>query len=332
MFSNRSARQIRVALATLPLLAGSLLAQTEQITGTKYPFLWRVEGKIGEESAAKSWLYGTMHIGDQRLVTLPEVVDSAVESSDAVFCELDMKQAQRDQLSAIRTMALPRGQTLEDQLPVETYERLGKYLAKHGMSVDNLANLRVWAVNMTLASLEASFEGMTQSLDLSIYELADELDKETGGLETMDEQIQVLAGSSKEDQIAMLAATLDDLEESEARGSSSIEELLKIYLTGDEAALLEKASESMRDDKALNDRLLKRVLYDRNVTMANRMVEKMQAEPEKAFFFAVGAMHYPGEKGIVDLLRRKGYRITRIAAPPKVDKRDEPIRQQVLVP
>ena len=148
----------------------------------------------------------------------------------------------------------------------------------------------------------------------------------------MEEQIKALSSSSLDDQIAMLAATLDDMEESEAKGSNTIADLLKIYLTGDEAKLLEKASESMGDDGDLNERLLKRILYDRNTTMATRMTEKMQAEPGKAFFFAVGAMHNPGEKGIVDLLRTKGYRVTRIAAPPKTDKQAEPSRRRVLIP
>ena len=49
------------------------------------PFLWRIESKGLQ---APSWLYGTMHMGNDRLVALPEVVEKARDGADALYCEL----------------------------------------------------------------------------------------------------------------------------------------------------------------------------------------------------------------------------------------------------
>ena len=66
----------------------------------------------------------------------------------------------------------------------------------------------------------------------------------------------------------------------------------------------------MGDDEALYRRMLKPILQDRNKTMANRIADKLERDESKVFFFAVGVMHYPGEGGILEILRKmQGFRV-----------------------
>lgn len=313
-FLNRLTRGLIPLCLVLALPAQ---ATTTQVTGTKHPFLWRIDGKGNKTFATRSWLYGTMHLGDERLLTLPDPVEEARESADALYCELAMDQMQKQQQKLLLKMLLPRGQTLEDRLPEKLYQRLSDYVASRGGSMLTMDRLQVWAVNLNLALIEATKEKMTQSLDLMIYKDAKSDGKEVGGLETMDEQLDAMADMPEADHVKMLVHSLDYMEKLIARGVSPLRRMLNVYLTGDEDKLLAVAKESMIGDKELLEKFMKPMIVDRNIRMADRMAKKMEEHPEKSYFFAAGAMHYPGKDGIVVLLRKKGYRITRIGAPKK---------------
>ena len=48
--------------------------------------------------------------------------------------------------------------------------------------------------------------------------------------------------------------------------------------------------------------------------MAARIAERLRAEPAKAHFFAIGTLHYPGKRGLLALLAKQGFVLTRLAA------------------
>ncbi len=305
------------------LSAQATTQATRQITPTKHPFLWRIEGKGNQTLNVKSWLYGTMHLGDERLVTLPDSVEVARESVDALYCELDMDQIQKQAGKMMLKMRLPRGQTLRDQLTPELYERLSDYVTERGSNMLMFRRMRVWAVSVNLAVIEAAKQKMTQSLDVLIYKDAKSDDKEVGGLETMAEQLDALSDMSEKDHIKLLMKSLDYMEEQAAKGISPLRKMQKTYLAGDAQKLWALANEVMGEDE-VSKRFMKAMLTDRNVRMADRMEKKMEDHPDKSYFFAIGAMHYPGRNGILDLLRRKGFRIKRINPPSKVNADSRP--------
>lgn len=286
------------------------------VTATKHPFLWSIDGRGDRDFKVKSWLYGTMHLGDKRLITLPKVVNDARESADALYCELDMALLARSQLKMTKMMLLPKGQQLSDQLPPELYERLKKYMRKHGSSITRLKKMKVWAANLTLATIDIMKEGFIHSLDDMIYKEARSDGLEVGGLETLDEQMNAFTSGPPSDHVLALGQALDIGEEYDAQGRSAMTEMLEAYLSGECAQLVAKLKESSDRDPELAARMMKPLLDDRNVRMADRMSAKLVAHPDKSYFFAVGAMHYPGKMGVLELMRAKGYRITRINPPP----------------
>jgi uncharacterized protein YbaP (TraB family) len=106
------------------------------------------------------------------------------------------------------------------------------------------------------------------------------------------------------DQIAMVADTVKHHGEM----AGAIEELLTVYLKRDLRGLQDVNAKYMAlDDPALGDKLMETLIDARNV----RMVERMQARlKEGNAFVAVGALHLPGEIGILNLLGKKGYRVS----------------------
>src|SRR5690606_32017557 len=95
-----------------------------------------------------------------------------------------------------------------------------------------------------------------------------------------------------------------------------IRALLEVYLSGSLEALQAAADRALGEDKELAKRMMKPLLEERNERMAARMQQKMTQAPETTFFFAIGAAHFPGEHGILTMLRSKGYRIERVGKAP----------------
>ncbi|MHC4514832.1 MAG: TraB/GumN family protein [Planctomycetota bacterium] len=299
---------------------------TTQPTATKHPFLWRIESKGDQTFAVKSWLYGTMHTGDKRLVTLPDSVKHAWQSADAVYCEVKLDRSQKQREQTARRMLLPGGQTLRDRLPRYLYQRVSDYVRDHGFSMRAFDRMQVWAVSMYLDQIDSIRAKMTYHLDLMLYLDAKAAGKEVGGLETKDEQLGVQADIPEKDHIELLSHSLDYKEKLAAKGVSPTRRLLEAYLAGDEARILAQLQEAHGKNKELGERFLKPSV-ERDVRMADRMARMMTKHPRKSYFFAVGALHCFGKDSVAELLRRRGYRITRIDPPRKAKVDSRPTSQ-----
>ena len=308
-------------------LAACLLAFTLPAQGTKHPFLWKIEGP-GVEKAC--WLYGTMHLGDDRLLAIPKVVDDAMANADALYCELAMDEMMKNQVKMTKMMLLPKGQKLSTILPADLYEKLDKRLRKLGASAGRFDNFQIWALNLTMAQFEAAKAGMLKSLDQTIYATAKSDGLEVGGLETFDEQMAAVSAASQADQIAGLRDSLAYMDKLEESGKTSMGILLEAYLTGSEHRILSVVEETMGPDEELNERLMKPMLEERNGRMADRIAKKLtgQGKP-RSFFFAVGAMHNIGKGSVVELLRKKGYTLSRVAAPRPTDAEIKALQSEV---
>ena len=332
---NRSERQPswrRLLLALAPVLLAWLPAQNlpaqnlpaqnlpAQNNEPKpgLPFLWRIEG------AVPSYLFGTIHLPDERVTTLHPAVDQAIEDCDALYTELPMDL--KTMAAAIRLSALPRGQQLRDVVPRELYERLSRFLEDRGQSVGPFGRFKPWVIATQVPLFDHLKElAGGQPLDAQLYERARRDDKEVGGLETVEEQTGVFDGLSAADQAVLLREALDQAERHEKDGRNFYEELVAAYLSGSGAALEEITDADESEDQELADRLEKALLTDRNLRIAERMAHHLRDQPDTSFFFAVGAAHSLGEFGLARLLRTQGFELTRVPVTPA--SIDEEVRE-----
>ena len=192
-----------------------------EVQPTDSPFLWM----IGEEPP--SFLYGTIHLPDERVLALPDVVLAAFDAADAVYTEIPMDPA--TQMSAATMIMLEGDQTLADLLPAPLYARCDSFLGTRGYSMAMLSKIKVWALAAQLGLLDYIQQFSTgQVLDVYLYARAGEEGKELGGLETVESQVVAMDGIALEDQIALLADGIDDIADAEARGTHPVEELLEL--------------------------------------------------------------------------------------------------------
>ena len=82
----------------------------------------------------------------------------------------------------------------------------------------------------------------------------------------------------------------------------SLEDLVDIYARGDLDAIY-----SFYKKEDLSNTFNAALITDRNHRMADRIDSIMQ---KISLFTAVGALHLPGDEGVINLLRKKGYVLT----------------------
>jgi uncharacterized protein YbaP (TraB family) len=210
-------------------------------------------------------------------------------------------------------MQLAEGESLKGLLGDELYGEVAAYVQQKGVSMALFDRMQPWAAGTQIGMLDQLKEmASKQPLDMQIYQRAKRAGKTVGGLETVDEQVAVFADMTVAEQRAYVRDALANVKSEEAAGRKPTEELLKLYLKGDATAIEQKVMEFPLTDAKLKKRLMKRLVDDRNVAMADRIVRKLQEQPEAVQVFAVGAAHYPGKMGVLALLQQRGYRVTRI--------------------
>lgn len=269
------------------------------------PFLWKIEGET------EAYLYGTMHVQDERVVTLPQVVYESIEESDVLYTEikLDIASLVRGILEGV----LEEG-TLADIIPEPLYKRIDKYLISHGVSIIMFNEFKLYVLILELPSVEymKEFEDKL-TLDYYIYEIASVKGKDASSVETMGEHSRVFETISQEEQILLLNYTLNELEK--GRDEGYYEDAIIVYLKGDLDELMNTSSLFFPEHMEIARKVDKRMMTSRNLIMTERIINKMKKQPDKTHFFAVGAAHYHDKTGILERLERRGYNITRVEFP-----------------
>jgi len=287
--------------------AGSDTVEIEILEqGISAPFLWKIEGPT------PSYLFGTIHLPDPRVTNLKPSVQKAFDNADAVYTEIPMGFMDLIRVSSMAT--LPPGQTLTEILDKRTQDRVNKILNEYELSLSFFNNYKVWYMAAQLGQLDLLKEMMKNPvvLDMKIYSDAAAAGKEVGGLKTAESQIAVFDELSQQEQINYLKDSLDTIEEAMAKNKEPGTQMLDAYLSGDTAHLVELFTEYMDFSDPFSVKLYHRLLTNRDQGMSNKIESMIENNPDKSYFFAVGAAHLPRKDGIVGLLREKGYTVTRV--------------------
>ncbi|MCR4737563.1 MAG: TraB/GumN family protein [Bacteroidales bacterium] len=269
------------------------IAMLAVTTAFSQSLMWKVSGKSLKNP---SYLYGTIHIQDQRVFDFDSTVYRAFASCEAfamevLMDELDMKQVQE-------SMYLPKGKTLSGILPKEDFARLDSFCkARIGTSVIFLNTMKPVFLSSALEQAAMPTDQET-ALDLYFLQQARSQGKLCFGVENYADQIKALDALPLDQQIDMLMKVVDEpADESEKMYDS----LLQAYLAFD-------FDEMMRffADTSLPGEFSTMLLDKRNMVMLKKFVSLSKAH---TLFCAVGAAHLGGDKGLIAMLRKKGYSV-----------------------
>jgi uncharacterized protein YbaP (TraB family) len=297
----------------------ALLQRENKIVNGK-GLLWKIE----REGARPSYLYGTMHMSDDRLTTLPGPVADALDGAQTVALELgevlDDKKMEREIIKNIGLIAFTDGRTLDAVLTKKELRLLKNTLAKYQMPYAASRIMKPWFVMLSLSlplcEIDRQKAGF-KALDTTIARTAKRNGAKIIGLESVREQFAAFEALSIKNQKAFLMSTLRTAH----LLNDQIETMTQLYLQRRPAALWEfavymtekyassnKAQPDMisQDQTALK-RFENELVIKRNKIMRKRALPLLE---KGGLFIAVGALHLPGKNGLVALLKNAGYTLS----------------------
>lgn len=256
--------------------------------------------QISQPNLKPSYLFGTIHSSDPRVTQLPSLVQHRFEQADSVTLEININLS--EMVTSLFSLYLSPEQTLDKLMDKKEYRQIIDTLQEYGMPEEVTKRLKPWAT-MMIISMPKPQSG--QVLDALLYQKAQSLQKSIYGLETVEEQLAVFEGFSLDEQLTLLKGTLSYIDEM----PKIMEELHTLYLKRDLNQLLAYSQDYMQDDvhSVLIETFMRRLIDERNVRMVERMETRLQ---EGNAFIAVGALHLPGEQGILNLLEKAGYQVS----------------------
>jgi uncharacterized protein YbaP (TraB family) len=291
-----------------PALAASIRTEAAETPNGK-GLLWKIE-KPGRET---SYLFGTMHMTDPRVISLTAPAQKAFEASSTVVIEttdvLDQAAMMTSIMSKPELMMFTDSTTLDSLMSPEDKAVVSAALDKRGIPAGSVTKMKPWILSAMLAlpacELARKAEG-APVLDVKLAEDAKAQGKKLEGLETALSQLEAMASLP----IAMHVKGLIDTLKLGDRMDDVMETMIVLYTQGDTGtvwplfrAILPAGKNDAADYAAFEQTMI--------TTRNHGMVKN--AEPILAAgstFIAVGALHLPGKEGLVELFRQAGYTVS----------------------
>jgi uncharacterized protein len=297
-----SAPRHRPARVLLLRFVAALTAALLCLPAAAAPAAWRIAGKNGGEVA----LLGSMHVLRASDYPLPSLIDELYLRADTLVMELDLDDPNLagQQAVLLEAAMLPQGKVLRDVVDASLYRLAEERARGLGFDIGLLERMEPWLVAITLLDAGMKRIGFEAQRGLERYLVgkaaADR--KEIAGLESLAMQIGIFDDLSADDQEAMLAQTLQELDDAE----TVMNGLVTAWRDGQLDAMSESLLEDFDDFPELYDTLV----TQRNAAWTVEL-ERLLDDGRK-HLVVVGALHLVGRDSVIDRLTARGHRVVRV--------------------
>ena len=268
----------------------NLKAQLKKAENT---LLWEISGKRLEKP---SYLFGTYHFADKGFIDTMNVVNEKLSLADAIVGELIID---KDVAAKLMPYMMLKDNSLDKFLTPKEYKLVDDYLKKLGKYELKMFNsFNPMAVQTLIIQLTApkTFTETNPAIDQYFQDYGRANNKKVIGLETAEEQAQILFASSLERQKEVLIKYVKN----EKKNQAESQKLYNDYITQNLTAT-EKTFSKLED---FTPEEVDRLLKNRNI----KWIEKLPALMQKqSLFIAVGAGHLVGKDGLIKGLQAQGY-------------------------
>jgi uncharacterized protein len=280
-----------VCLALLLSCVGASAAEPQRHS------LWSVAGKTNTV-----YLLGSVHFLSQS-EQLPAVVDQAYGEAETLIMEIDMDDLDREEMQRVtgELGMLPANQSLERHLGAKTYAQVVERAQSLGVDPAVLQRFRPWLAAMTLVQLHLMKMGLDPSAGVEhrLTQRATRDAKPIQGLETLREQLGIMAGLPEEQQREFLLYSVEDTE----RATREIDTLLAAWRKGDGRALADLLAQGFAEYPDL----YRPLTVDRNRRWLTQIEPLLDDEDD--YLIVVGTLHLVGKDSVLDLLEGKGHKV-----------------------
>jgi uncharacterized protein YbaP (TraB family) len=259
---------------------------------------WKVSGN---GLSKPSYLFGTHHLIEKEKVPNFDKIAAIVPQSDVVVGEMDMSNMLGMQIKTIKACMM-KDTTMHDLLTQDEYalvdsrmkEVVGKGLDKLGVMKPVMLSTMY---ELTLYMKQNNLKKAPEAVDIVIQNKGKKAKKKIVGLETIDEQVNILFNSSS---LKQQAEGLVEVVKDKEKSLGVIEKLNAAYLAGD----LKAMSQLVNEEQYMSEADKKVMITDRN----NKWIAKLKTlMPKQSCFVAVGCMHLADEAGLIQQLKNAGY-------------------------
>lgn len=259
--------------------------------------LWKISGN---NLTKPSYLFGTIHMLCADDVVISPNLSKAIQASDRVYLELDMDNM-FEMLSVMGKMKMRNDTTLADLLTDAEYQKVKAFFNKQNSMIP-FAMLETYKPMLAASTLmQASLNCKKQvAMEQLVMKEAKAHGKGIKGLETMAFQMSIFDSIPYSLQAKQLFSYIDNYEKES--DNSEFEELTKAYLSQE----LDKLEAITKKEDAGMASFTEILLYRRNEQWTKKLAEMMT---NQSLVVAVGAGHLPGERGVINLLRKAGYKV-----------------------
>jgi len=260
--------------------------------------------RIEHRGKPASYVFGTLHSNDPRVTRIPRAVATAFESTRRLAPEIFVSGIELPEFFA--AAQFDDGRALADFFDPGSLARIAQALGPRLPPPRVFAKLKPWAVLLLLAQPHADDPAPT--LDQALVDAAHARGMLILGLELLQEQVSSLDAIPMESQVALVQWTLKQY----ASLAADHERATAAWLARDLKELARLADAPGRVDPALAPHLQalnKHLIAHRSLLMAHRLHLPLR---DGRVFVAVGALHLYGPEGLLALIARQGYRVTRV--------------------
>ena len=310
------------------------------------PLFYHVTGENGQEM----WLFGTIHVGDDRTAFLPQQIYDALLSSDALAVECDTEgfdalvEEDENLQNQVSSLYFYSDGTIADHLVTEDlHKNAVKALKATGNYFYNseYQKASLWSNAIDNFYLQQGHSLLSEKgLERRLEKLAEDNNIPLWEVESVLFQIEMMTGYSDHLQEFMLYSSAYSHGKDSWEGT---QELYELWCAGDETALIEQmkrepwafTEEDLEETEDMDQEDLETIRYIRdNMESINTELEKLYQEYVKSMesdrnagmlevakqylesgdtvFYAVGLAHLLAEDGLVTTLRDAGYTVERV--------------------
>jgi uncharacterized protein YbaP (TraB family) len=270
---------------------------------TDHGLLWKLS-----KDGHSSYLFGTIHVGRRAWLMPGPSLRNALQQIDTLALELDPADpaTQRELAKAIADAPRPT-------LPADLLARLDAHV-KQARCLDHPEALKAMPPTLQAVTLEldaARREGLDPALgqDVLLAGMAQHLHRRIIALESVHEQLEVIAPSDAEEATRVVSQSLDQIDD--PKQQAVLQRMAGDWADGDLDDFERYAQWCGCLDTPADRAWMKRLIDDRNTHMAERF-DALHREGGRVLV-AVGTLHMIGPQGLPQLLKARGYEVERIS-------------------
>lgn len=299
---GKSGRLPSLVIALL-LFVSSCAAAPKKAPADQKNFLWSVRSET-----AIVYLHGSIHVGKPDFYPLSPAIETAFDQSDTLVVEVDPEESDAAQLQAmlLKYGVYPEGERLDRKISKETYALAEGKFKETGLPMTTLNQFKPWVLAVLLEAAELQRLGFDRRHGIDEYFLNKARGKKRiTAFETADFQIGLLDRFSEPLQELFLRYTISDLN----LMAHHLDAIVAGWKGGDADAVARLIFQNINEQPELAP-VYDRLIHERNAQMASGIEAFLKTKSH--YFVVVGSGHLVGPRGIVELLRAKGYAVEQL--------------------